>query len=130
MNKKRLLLSVFAALSACSLTFAFTACNDVPPSGQTPPGGTNPVDPPPVDPDPIDPNPVDPNPVDPNPIDPNPVDPDPIDPAPEKVDVGVFARKWYSSDKTLDLDAQTLTGADDFQITDIEGEGKDTVISC
>ncbi len=130
MNKKRLLLSVFAALSACSLTFAFTACNDVPPSGQTPPGGTNPVDPPPVDPDPIDPNPVDPNPIDPNPVDPNPVDPDPIDPAPEKVDVGVFARKWYSSDKTLDLDAQTLTGADDFQITDIEGEGKDTVISC
>lgn len=121
MKKKRLLLSVFAAFSACSLAFAFTGCGDEtpPPSGddptQTTPGGDDPTKP---------------NPGGDDPVNPNPGGDDPVTPTPTPVNLGVFARKWVNADKTLDLTARTLTGASDFEVTAITGEGAATEIAC
>ncbi|MDE6273438.1 MAG: hypothetical protein K2L87_00115, partial [Clostridiales bacterium] len=49
---------------------------------------------------------------------------------PTPVNLGVFARKWVNAEKTLDLAARTLTGASDFEVTAITGEGAATEIAC
>lgn len=43
---------------------------------------------------------------------------------------GAFNGKWVSADKTLDLSDMTLTGAEEFYLTDASGEGAETVLNA
>lgn len=65
-----------------------------------------------------------------SPVDPETPDSSVEDPEPA-VDVGVFAaQKWMSADCVLDFAAGTMTGVQKFKVTEISGEGAETVISC